>query len=295
MKMPELPQKYEIYALCEPSSMLVRYVGKTVNLAKRLQQHPYRRHNARLNKWWQGLQASGVSPEVVVLEQTDAAHWRERERYWIRFYRESGCDLFNIADGGDGIDFLPDAVRRHLSKIRKGRKLSPEQARAFIEKGQKAAKTPEARARRIASLTGKPSPNRGKVIHDEESRRRISNAHAGKPKSQETRAKLSAANLGHKDSLETRAKKSASHRGLPGPNKGRTFGVETRQKQSAARLGKKRGPEFCAKMSKLLSGKPKSPEHRAKMSQRMKGFKPTDAILSGVSRSRLVGHIQELE
>jgi hypothetical protein len=275
-----------IYALAEPVSRSVRYIGKTVELKRRLKQHWYRKCNKRLHLWLKELKDSGSDPEVLILEQTDLAHWRERERRWIRPYRESGHQLFNIADGGDGIDFLSEAVRRYLSTLHKGRKLSPEHLRAFIAKGQQAAQTPEARAKRSASLRGKPSPLRGKSIHDAVSRQRISIAHTGRPKSNETKAKLSAANLGHKDSAETRAKKSASHMGLPGPNKGRTFGIEVRRKQSAARCGKKRGSEFSTKMSALLSGKPKSPEHRLKMSQRMQGWKPSQQMLAASSAAR---------
>jgi hypothetical protein len=244
-----------------------------------MQQHPYRKANARLHKWLLELKLLGLGPEVLILESTDAVHWCERERHWIRFYREAGNDLFNIADGGDGIDFLPEAVRRYLSKIHKGKKLSPEHARAFLAKGQQAAQTPEARARRIASLTGKPSLLRGKSIHNEASRQRISDAHRGKPKSEETKAKLRLANLGHRDSQEIRAKKSASHIGLPGPNKGKTFSAKVRAKQSAARLGRKRGPGFSAKMSKLLTGIPKSPGHCAKIALRMRDWTPSKDML----------------
>jgi hypothetical protein len=230
----------------------------------------------------------GAKPICNTLERTDNAHWRERERYWISKYRDAGNDLFNVADGGDGIDFLDEATRRYIGKLHKGRKLKMEHAHAFLIAGQKAAQSPNARAKRIASLTGKPSPLRGKAIHNEDSKRRISLAHIGKPKSEEAKKKLSDANLGHKDSPAVRAKKSMSHMGLPGPNKGKKLSLETRQKQSEALRGKKRSPEFCKKMSDRLAGVPKSKDHRLKMSLRMQGWKPSEEMKAKSLAARVI-------
>jgi hypothetical protein len=281
-----IPERYVIYALVDPESKAVRYIGKAKRLQVRIQQHPYRKHNVRLFNWIQTLKAAGTRPEVLTLEHTDSESWSDRERHWIREYRETGHDLLNIAVGGDGIERLSEEVCQHLSQIRRLRKLSSEHRRTFVESGQIAAQTAEARARRIASLTGKPSPLRGRSIHSDASRERISKAHKGMPKSVETKAKLRAANLGHKDSPEVRAKKSVSHRGLPGPNKGRTFGADVRKKMALAHLGKKRGPEFGKKMSEILTGRRKSREHCRKISQRMQGWQPTKLMLEKSAASR---------
>ena len=91
-----------IYGLCEPGTNLVRYVGKTINLAERLRTHSMELRNKRLKtrkvNWLRSL--DGTAPEVVVLEESSFDNWEDAERRWISDLRQHGYDLTNFAEGG---------------------------------------------------------------------------------------------------------------------------------------------------------------------------------------------------
>jgi hypothetical protein len=92
-----------IYALVDPKYERVRYVGKSVNLENRYEQHlcEFTGVNPRKERWIQNLKDKGLKPELVVIEECDQSNWEEREKYWIAYYRELYSDLTNISDGGD--------------------------------------------------------------------------------------------------------------------------------------------------------------------------------------------------
>lgn len=260
-----------IYKLSDPADNAVRYVGKSNDLRRRLNQHYFRRANQGLWRWLAALAATGARPKMEPIETCSEADWRERETYWIARYRAAGADLFNIADGGDGITTHDEAVRRFLSRLHRGKKLAPEHARRLIEAGQTACQTAAARAKRAATLRGRPSPLRGRSIHSAETRRRIAQKQRGRVVGAQTREKLRIANLGRRMAPEVRARMSAAHLGRTGPNKGRVFSPEWRAHLGEAHRGRKLDPEFGRKMSLILRGRPKSPEHIRRMSEVRKG------------------------
>lgn len=92
-----------IYKLIDPITNEIRYVGKTINLLKRLQTHIARSktntyHSAR---WIKSLLDKGVKPVIEIIEECNENNWSEREIYWIKYYRDK-FDLTNILDGGNG-------------------------------------------------------------------------------------------------------------------------------------------------------------------------------------------------
>jgi hypothetical protein len=98
-----------IYALCDPRTGAVRYIGKTEGtLEKRLQEHvseamgtsPGSR-NAKV-RWVRSLLAKGLWPDITLLETATLATWRGRERAHIEAHRAKGCKLLNAAPGGGG-------------------------------------------------------------------------------------------------------------------------------------------------------------------------------------------------
>lgn len=90
-----------IYALCEPDTMEVRYVGKATNTARRLGQHicEARSRITPKDQWIYALSLRGHKPALVVLTETE--NWDAEERRLIAYHRLGGR-LLNIADGGVG-------------------------------------------------------------------------------------------------------------------------------------------------------------------------------------------------
>lgn len=101
-----------IYALTYPGTDRVRYVGKTVR-------SPRKRHNehimdamrnARLpvHRWIKSLYDRGLWSCLWHLERVpESSDWAERERFWIKKFRDEGHDLLNLTDGGEGLPGLP--------------------------------------------------------------------------------------------------------------------------------------------------------------------------------------------
>lgn len=93
-----------IYALLDPDTDAVRYVGKSDNPEKRLAQHmkllePKATHK---QNWLRSLASKGKIPKLKILEEVDTNCWQDAERKWIQYYRELGSQLTNTANGGEG-------------------------------------------------------------------------------------------------------------------------------------------------------------------------------------------------
>lgn len=147
-----------IYALLDPESLQVRYVGKSVRPNERLSNHmnepPSSCHRSH---WIQALKRRGLRPVLVILESVCGAWpWQESERYWIKRGRTLGWPLTNNTSGGDGVCDLPPESRARMARTWLGRKHSPETI----------AKLKRARALRPG--------------HSEETRRKMSVAHSGR-------------------------------------------------------------------------------------------------------------------
>lgn len=96
-----------IYALCDPVTNEIRYVGKSmVELRRRVSQHtsPYwLKKKSRKNTWLKSLYAAGQRPEVVVLEHRETEQdLNEAERFYVAYFRSIGVRLTNHTDGGEG-------------------------------------------------------------------------------------------------------------------------------------------------------------------------------------------------
>lgn len=93
-----------IYALGDPRSGLVRYVGQTVNLQARTEKHVGGRtdqRNPELRGWLAELRRAGLEPQVRVLEECRTPGVADaQEKHWIRKFIAEGLDLLNRCDGG---------------------------------------------------------------------------------------------------------------------------------------------------------------------------------------------------
>ena len=202
--MTELYPVSYIYALCDPDTGYLRYIGKAENPQKRLNNHiseSLRSNFCRRHHWIVGLVRAGLTPTLIILEEVQRHEWVSAEQFWIASMRIAGCDLVNGSDGGEGNKNcrLSVITRQRMSAAKKGRPLTP--------------------AHRV-SLTG----CRLGYKHTKESLKKMSDAHKGqklpeghvfwgglhgeahgffgKHHTDETKAKISAAKMGRPSLLK---------------------------------------------------------------------------------------------
>ena len=111
-----------IYALCDPDSGMVRYVGKADDPAKRLKTHvrESRRRNCPVQCWLRGLIRAGKMPELVVI-RTGCVDWKAEERALIAAGRKAGYPMLNLADGGDQPYCPSRTLAENASRLNAGR------------------------------------------------------------------------------------------------------------------------------------------------------------------------------
>ena len=78
-----------IYTLTDPITEQVRYVGKTITPKRRYRQHLCcaKQFISHSQRWIQGLLDRDLKPVMQIIETTTRSQWRERERYWIKYYQ----------------------------------------------------------------------------------------------------------------------------------------------------------------------------------------------------------------
>jgi len=126
---PELAfQTIYIYALGDPETGLIRYVGKSIRPKERLQNHINEPPcNCHRSHWLQSLKAKGLKPLIIILEEIRGEWpWQEAERFWIRYLKHMGVNLTNNTSGGDGVTNLPPETRAKMRLTWLGRKHTPE-------------------------------------------------------------------------------------------------------------------------------------------------------------------------
>lgn len=110
-----------IYVLRDPETDEIRYVGKAVDIERRMYVHLTDATDTHKARWIQTLKARGLKPRVDVVDTIlggEEGVWQEREKYWISYFREMGCDLTNTTEGGEGgLGVVrPDYVKKAISK-----------------------------------------------------------------------------------------------------------------------------------------------------------------------------------
>lgn len=118
--------KVYIYALCEPGTRSVRYIGMSKDPARRLREHisnARRGLDSPLGEW---LRSLSDKPNMVTLCETCEAFWQDDEKTYIRAARALGMPLLNSTDGGEGtLNLSPKALAKR-SAAQRGRKRSKE-------------------------------------------------------------------------------------------------------------------------------------------------------------------------
>jgi GIY-YIG catalytic domain-containing protein len=153
-----------IYALLDPDTQEVRYIGKSIRPAERYVNHLNEHSNTHRCHWIQSLRKRGLEPDCCILERIEGAWpWQEAERYYIAHYRRMGCKLVNGTSGGDGVEGLSDesADRRNATWI--GRRHRPETLAKLSQASKGRKHSAEFRARRSAMFKGRKITWTGKI------------------------------------------------------------------------------------------------------------------------------------
>lgn len=136
-----IERQWFVYTLQDPRELgVVRYVGWTVDVSRRLRLHCIddSRDQTNCGRWKRKLLKDGVLPVIFVVETGNGDGCKEAEKKWISFYRNQvGDRLTNVNSGGSGhIGHVVSAeVREKLRRSRLGKRASPETIRKL--RGQK--------------------------------------------------------------------------------------------------------------------------------------------------------------
>ena len=255
-------------------------------------------HHYHLEKLDSNYHGSGVlwtkvlkkRPKELIKEEYIKTCYSEEEmnsdeQYYIEVFDTLYPNGYNLTEGGDG-GVRCDETRRKMSISRKG-KPSPNKGVPMSEEQKK-----------------KLSESHKGKLHSEETKKKMSisrkgrtSPNKGKTMSEETKKKISESlkgrtpsNKGTHISEETRRKISNSLKGRTAPNKGKTMSEETKKKISETQKGIQHSEETKKKISESLKGKPKSEEHKKKLSESIKG-KPNEKLSKKVLQLSLSGDL----
>jgi len=119
-----------IYALKDPISFEIRYVGKSNNPKSRFNKHigeARRNPNNHRLCWIKGLLDNNLKPILEILEEIEFNKWQEREIFYI-------STLPNLTNTLPGGEYSPMSEQRHIDKMKETKRLNPQ---IFTEKTKK--------------------------------------------------------------------------------------------------------------------------------------------------------------
>ena len=135
--------KVHIYILKNPATLEIKYVGKALDVKKRLQRHLAfardKKNKRYLSNW---LRKISLNPILEVIETCELSEWKERETYWILYYKNLGCKLCNLSNGGEGAGIgnknclgrtMSEQTKLKIGKANKGRTISSEKFKVYIQ------------------------------------------------------------------------------------------------------------------------------------------------------------------
>lgn len=96
-----------IYTLKCPKTNEVRYVGKSNDPKRRYYGHMRIDKTACSYKknWVQSLLKQGLKPVLEIIKEVPVDEWKDWEKHYIKYYKDKGCNLTNLGQGGEGLHF----------------------------------------------------------------------------------------------------------------------------------------------------------------------------------------------
>lgn len=170
-----------IYALVDPRSFEIRYIGKTVSPPRRLLSHIYnakyqRFHNER---WVYSLVTQDMKPVMEILEVVTTDEADEKECWWIAYAKQLGIQLTNSTSGGEGTrNFTPELRSRIGKTLRQKYIDNPELRKVVSERNRGKKHSAESRKKRSQAISGENHPQFGKSL-PEVTRKRIVESTSG--------------------------------------------------------------------------------------------------------------------
>jgi len=145
-----------IYALIDPFSKEIRYIGKSIRPKERLTNHCNDHSTTWRTNWIQSVLKKGSRPVLLILESlNNNDDWQASETEWISKGRAKGWRLTNCTDGGDGLHNPPQEVKDKIIKTWIGRKHSERTKKLIGEKSKGRKHTEESKRRMKKLMTGR--------------------------------------------------------------------------------------------------------------------------------------------
>lgn len=110
-----------IYALKDPTTGLVRYIGKADRPDRRLSVHLASKEKGHRTNWIKSLVDRGLRPELEIVDEVPFEEWPMWEIAYIENFRELGYPLTNLTVGGEGSLCPSPETRKKLTEKLLGR------------------------------------------------------------------------------------------------------------------------------------------------------------------------------
>ena len=120
-----------IYALCDPETEEIRYIGKANSIRRRYSDHINECKTSKIShkiSWIKSLLSKGKKPLIKILDEVPQDDWKIWEVYYIELYKSKGANLTNLTEGGQGGNGYKhsEESREKMRKSKLGIKLSEE-------------------------------------------------------------------------------------------------------------------------------------------------------------------------
>ncbi len=117
-----------IYALVDPITDQVKYIGKSNNPKKRLEGHVVDKDKTYKTMWISSLKKQNLRPILEIVDTVSNFEWEFWEQHYISLYKSWGFRLTNLSTGGFGgvSDKRSDETKLKMRLAQLGKTHSPE-------------------------------------------------------------------------------------------------------------------------------------------------------------------------